>query len=124
MSNNFEQLEREDVVSVYSGQILVNNRTFTITEFFTAMITLMKAQPGWTEEKATWFSEGIDCKILKPGAKNWRRGKVRISLEFESEELEVTETHGESESQAQATQASSPLDDIRQMMPKDSKQGN
>lgn len=118
MSNNFEQLEREDVVSVYSGQILVNNRTFTSSEFFTAMLILMKAQPGWIEEKANWFSEGIDCKILKPGDKSWRRGKVRISLEFESEELEVTETHENSESQA--TQAGSPLDDIRQMMPKDS----
>jgi hypothetical protein len=52
MNNNFERLERENVVSVYSSQILVNNRTFTLSEFFTAMMTLVKAQSGWTEEKA------------------------------------------------------------------------
>ena len=122
MNNNFERLERENVVSVYSSQILVNNRTFTLSEFFTAMMTLVKAQSGWTEEKANWFTEGIDCKILKPGAKSWRRGKVRISLEFEPEELEVTEIS--ENSQSEASKANSPLDDMRQMMPKDSKQGN
>ena len=89
MSNAFEKLEREDVISVYSGGILVNNRTFTASEFIAAMLTVIKTQNGWTEEKANWFSEGIDCKLLKPGAKSWQRGKVRISLEFEPEKLEV-----------------------------------
>lgn len=119
MSDKFERLEREDVVSVYSAQILVTNRTFTVSEFITAMLQMLKKQLGeLTEGKETWFGEGLDCKILKPGAKSWQRGKVRITLEFEPEEIEVTETPKSSESQASI--ASSPLDDIRQMMPKDS----
>ncbi len=115
MNNKFERVEREDVVSVYSGQIFVNNRTFTLNEFITAFMPIVKEKSApWTEEKEKWFSEGLDCKILKPGAKSWRRGKVRISLEFEPEALEVAEAPESSDSQA-----SSPLDDIRQRMPKD-----
>jgi hypothetical protein len=73
---------------------------------------------GLTEDKEKWFSEGLDCKILQPGAKSWQRGKIRINLEFCSENLEVVEKNESSESQA--SKVSSPLDDIRQMLPKDS----
>lgn len=115
MSEKFERLEREDVVSVYSGQIFVNNRTFTVSEFIAAFMPIVKEKSApWTEDKEKWFSEGLDCKILKPGAKRWRRGKVRISLEFEPEELEVVEAPANSDSQA--SKLISPLDDIRQMM--------
>lgn len=118
MSNNFERLEHEDVVSVYSGQIFVNNRTFTVSEFITAMMQIHKQKGGeLTEGKENWFSEGIDCKMLKPGAKSWQRGKVRISLEFEPEELEITEISENGDSKA--TKVSSPLDDIRQMIHKE-----
>ncbi len=119
MSKNFDRLEREDVVSVYSGQILVNNRTFTVSEIIAALMPIVKEKSGntWAEDKEQWFREGLDCKMLKPGAKSWQRGKVRISLEFESEELEVTEISANGD--LQASKVSSPLDDIRQMMPKE-----
>lgn len=119
MSKNFERLDRENVVSVYSSQILVNNRTFTVSEMIAALMPIVKEKSGntWTEDKEQWFREGLDCKILKPGAKSWQRGKVRISLEFEPEELEVAEISENGESPA--TKTSSPLDDIRQMMPKE-----
>lgn len=124
MNNDFERLEREDVVSVYSGQILVNNRTFTVNELIAALMPIIKEKSGttWTEDKEQWFRDGLDCKVLKPGAKKWQRGQVRLTLEFTSEELEVAEIPENSESQA--SKSNSPLDDIRQMMPKDSKQGN
>jgi len=124
MSNKFERLEREDVVSVYLGQILITNRTFTVSELIAALMPIIKEKSGttWTEDKEQWFREGLECKLLKPGAKSWERGKVRLTLEFAPEELEVVETLENTESQA--TKASSPLDDIRQMMPKDSKQSN
>lgn len=124
MNNDFDRLEREDVVSVYSGQILVNNRTFTVNELIAALMPIIKEKAGttWTEDKEQWFRDGLDCKVLKPGAKKWQRGQVRLSLEFISEELEVVETPENNESQV--SKSNSPLDDIRQMMPKDGKQGN
>ncbi len=118
MSDKFERLEREDVVSVYSGHIFVGNRTFTVSDFITAIMQMHKQKIGeLTEGKEYWFSEGIDCKMLKPGAKNWQRGKVRINLEFEPEELEITEISGNVD--LPASKLSSPLYDIRQMMPKE-----
>jgi hypothetical protein len=118
MSDNFNALKRDDVVSLYSDEILVTNRTFMISEFITAMMTIIKAQAGWTVVKEKWFGEGIDCKILKPGAKSWQRGKVRITLEFEPEQLEVAEVTESGKSAD--TKVVSPLDDLRQKMPKES----
>lgn len=58
MNNNFERVEREDVVSVYSGQIFVNNRTFTLNEFIAAFMPIVKEKSAsWTEDKEKWFSE-------------------------------------------------------------------
>ena len=123
MSNKFERLEREDVVSVYSGQILVANRTFTVSEFLTAMMHMSKMQLGeLTEDKENWFGEGLDCKILKPGGKTWQRGQVRITLEFCPEKLEIAENHESSNSQA--SQSESPLDPIRKMMKEDNQQNH
>ncbi|MBW4681821.1 MAG: KGK family protein [Microcoleus vaginatus WJT46-NPBG5] len=114
MEDKFESLEREDVVSVYSDQILLTNRTFTIIEFIAAMLPIVKSQyhsSNWTQEKESWFHEGIDCKMLQPD-KSWQKGKVRITLEFCPETVEVEETL---EIEPAADEESSPLDEIRQM---------
>ena len=119
MSNKFERLEREDVVSVYAGQILVSNRTFTVDEFIAALMQILQKHiPEMKEDKEKWFGEGLGCKLLKPGAKSWQRGKVRITLEFSPEELIVEEDL--QNNGLQSSKLISPLDDIRQMMPKDS----
>lgn len=120
MSNNSKHLAREDVVSVYSGQILVNNTTFTVDEFISALKDAVESRVGnLKEEKKKWFVEGLDCRVLKPGTKGWQRGKVTIALEFTPEVLEVSNVY-ESESNVD----NSPLDDIRQLMHKDNQQNN
>ena len=119
MSDKFQRLEREDVVSVYAGEILVNHRTFTVDEFMTALMQCLEEQLGEMEDdQEKWFGEGLGCKLLKPGGKSWERGKVRITLEFCPEELEVVDAS--QNNGLQSSQLISPLDDIRQMMPKDS----
>ena len=35
-----------------------------------------------TSGRKNWLTNGIDCQILKPGAKSWQRGKIRITIEF------------------------------------------
>ncbi|MBD1939127.1 KGK domain-containing protein [Microcoleus sp. FACHB-68] len=112
IEDKFERLDREDVVSVFSGQILLNNRTFTISEFIASMLPIIRERTqNWTVEKDYWFGKGINCKILQPG-KNWQKGKVRITLEFCPETLEVEETPA---TEPAAGEESSPLDEIRQM---------
>ncbi len=118
MSDKFERLDREDVVSVYSGKILVNNRTFTVSEVIASLIPIVKEKSGntWGEDKEQWFRDGLECKTLKPGAKSWQRGKVRFTLEFEPEKLEVTEVSENGESST--SKANSLLDEFRQTIPK------
>ncbi|MGL5806098.1 MAG: KGK domain-containing protein [Xenococcaceae cyanobacterium] len=61
--------------------------------------------PILNEERNSWnwFDKGIECEILKVGAKDWQKGKVRlkVTLEFELDESEDNNSD-------------SPLDDIRQ----------
>ena len=122
MNNNFENLKNEDVVSVYAGQILITNTTFTVNEFMSALKQTVESKIGnLTENKEQWFRDGLDCKMLKPGAKSWERGKVRLTLEFAPEVLEV-ETVESSESENNKSE--SPLDDIRQRMNKDTQPNN
>ncbi|AFY40708.1 KGK domain-containing protein [Nostoc sp. PCC 7107] len=56
-----------------------------------------------------WFTEGIECEILKLGAKAWQPGKIRIkvTLEFIPDEPKITEPE-------------SPLDDLRRMIHEES----
>ena len=101
---------QEDVVSVYDNEIFVKNRTFTLNEFLTEMKKALQTQ--LTEERENCLTNGINCKILKPGAKSWQRGKVRITIEFEPENLEVKER--ELNNQFVEGKEVSLLDDLRQ----------
>lgn len=51
-----------------------------------------------------WLGQGISCETLKPGAKGWQKGKVKINInvtiEFIPDEPEIAEPE-------------SPLDDFR-----------
>jgi hypothetical protein len=94
-----EFLNSEDVISMEaSKKILVNHTTFTVKELFEFMVK------NWIggELGKQWFLDGADCNILSPG-KNWRKGKIKVSLEFIPDESEGLES-------------SSPLDEIRREM--------
>lgn len=40
--------------------------------------------------REAWFTEGLDCEILKPSSQGWQKGKVRfnVTLEFCPDEPE------------------------------------
>lgn len=115
MSDRFSGLESDDVISVYDGHVFVGGKTFTVSEFMAAMKLSNKGVLGEvTDEKQKWFGQGLECKLLKPGAKSWQRGTVRISLEFCPEDLEVTAE----ESKVNETNGSSPLDELRRLADK------
>ena len=61
-----------------------------------------------TPDTWKWFDKGLDCEILKVGAKGWQKGKFRIkvTLEFIPDEPEIEQT-------PEINQPESPLDDIR-----------
>ncbi len=95
MGNGFESLNQDDVVTVnVDHQYVIAHTTFKVAEFAKQMAT------NWTnfDNKKKWYVESVDCEVLKPGAKRWQKGKVRITLEFCPDEPE------------------SPLDDLRQQL--------
>lgn len=71
-----------------------------------------------------WFGDGISCELLKIGAKDWQKGKVKInlqvSLEFCPDEPETEDIPASDE--PEVSQPESPLDDLRQIMNQENQQ--
>jgi hypothetical protein len=62
------------------------------------------------------FEPGIDCEILAVGAKEWKKGKVKIKMSFEFY-LEDDESDDDSAmSKSEINQSKSPLDDLREQL--------
>ncbi len=57
------------------------------------------------------FVNGLDGEVLKIGAKDWQKGKlrIRVTVEFCPDELKISEPE-------------SPLDDLRQMINRENQQ--
>jgi hypothetical protein len=95
--NRRELLNDQDVISVDDKEkIVINHKTFTVKEF----LDLFFADYFSDDTAKKWFFDGVDCELLAPG-KNWRKGKIKITLEFIPDEVE------------------SPLDEIRREMRQD-----
>lgn len=113
MEDNFkiEQCSENDALEFQSGAYRVGKIVDKIKQSF---INDLVQQLGSSLQNkgislqpfnADLYKNGIDCEILKVGAKGWQKGKVRlkVTLEFCPDEPEENI-------------AESPLDDIRQTM--------
>jgi hypothetical protein len=79
-----------------------------------ALVNSLAQRGGIPSNPKDWFDQGIDCEILKPDAKGWKKGKIRIqvSVEFCPEQPEeLVETSDSADSKSNSS-----LDDIRQMI--------
>ena len=119
-SNNMSANDRfkplsinDEVLSISSNERMFNDYPmFKVKSIITKLKYMLEAGGGYnlkTIEKC--FSEGVDCELLKFGAKGWEKGKIRVKLTVEfcpdEPEVEATSTNNQLES---------PLDDIRQMI--------
>ena len=116
MNDRFKPLNFEDeVLSVEAYEkIFSDYPMFKIGQFISKAKYILQRFGNYNaQQMEKWFSKGIDCEILKLGAKGWQKGKVRIrvSLEFCPDEPETS-------------QPESPLNDIRQMIKENSQQDN
>jgi len=73
--------QEDDVLSAPTSALMYQC-TFKVSEFMTVM------QSKLVEEKL--FSDGMECELLSAG-KNWRKGKLRMRLEFSPSEREIEE---------------------------------
>lgn len=104
MENQFEHLRRDEAISISdSDQFLISHTTFKVKE-------LLKTMEGLLGAPEKWFDEGVSCEIISP-SKSWRKGRVKVCLEFYPDEAETPEIL---ESDEPENNQKSPLDDIRQ----------
>ena len=83
MDQGFGLLNNDEVLYVNRGRILISNPTFKVREFLDALAQLISEQEEeWSEEIEGWFTDGLECEVLRLGNQGWQRGKVRIRLEF------------------------------------------
>ena len=89
---NFKPLNKYS----YENTVLsFSNSMFKIREFITAIERAFQSQgldilknmlssrggiPGTSEE---WYTQGVDCELLKPGTEGWKKGKIRIKISLE-----------------------------------------
>lgn len=86
MKNKFHPLKSGEVICVANPvQFVSPHNTFRVSELAEALKQeLIKySSYGVSEEDLGWLSlEGSDCAVLKFGAPGWKKGKLRIKIEF------------------------------------------
>lgn len=127
MQNKFKPLNDEYQDSVLSftksmfkiSELIAEVQKVWETNGLSILRNTLSKRGGISGNDDEWFGQGVSCEILKPGNKSWKKGKVRINISFEfcPDEPEIEEIAQSND--VEINQASSPLDDIRQMMNKD-----
>ncbi|MTF38770.1 KGK domain-containing protein [Cyanobacterium aponinum] len=95
MNQKIEHLEQNDVIQIKNDKTrwVMKQTTFTANEFISTIINSYTSG----EELKEWSKNGVEAQVLVP-RKPWRKGKIRLSIEFIPDESEIE----------------SPLDDFRQ----------
>ncbi len=80
MDNEFQRLHHHEVVSVNSETLesFEVATTFKVTQLLQAIKELVCLE----SPESSLFDTGIDCEVLRFRANSWRKGKVRLTLEF------------------------------------------
>jgi hypothetical protein len=81
----------------------------TIPNSLTRHLNDNQVQLSVQEKSTDWFTQGVDCQILKAGSDGWKKGKLKlkVTIEFIPDEPEILEYQ-------------SPLDEIRREMQQNS----
>ncbi|GAB4305366.1 KGK domain-containing protein [Cyanobacterium aponinum UTEX 3222] len=95
-NQHIEPLNRDDVIKLKNEkQKLPNSHTlFTVKDCTYGITNSLQTGSSEIEE---WSKNGVEAEVLVVG-KHWRKGKIRLSIEFIPDESEIE----------------SPLDDFRQ----------
>jgi hypothetical protein len=113
MNNKWESLNPEKDVVHFHQEAFENLPRTQIVFHFLTEIKKIWAKCS-TSSGSRVFVEGFECYVLTPG-KQWRTGKIRLSLEFCPDELEI-EDKQEKNYRLDINRESSPLDDLRQQL--------
>ncbi len=79
---NGSSLNKDDVVNIELNRSFVGATTFTVGEACEKLARFIGDKNNYTGEVCKQWREGIECRVLRTDSKGWKKGKVRISLEF------------------------------------------
>ena len=83
MNNENRILDGKEVLSVArEDNILINHHTYKTEELLDAIGNKIDHH-----KREIWCVKGVPCEVLSPN-QSWRKGKVKISLEFIPDEVE------------------------------------
>ncbi|MBW4684476.1 MAG: KGK domain-containing protein [Komarekiella atlantica HA4396-MV6] len=87
MGEIFERLNHDEVVSIEPDAFnkLDISRTFKVCDLIAAIKEHIGAD-GTVE--ANLYNQGLNCEVLQFTAQGWKKGKVRLALEFCPDEIE------------------------------------
>ncbi|WP_341526760.1 KGK domain-containing protein [Nostoc sp. UHCC 0302] len=87
MGDGFERLNHDEVVSIEPDTFnkLDIAKTFKVRDLIRAIKEHIGAD-GTSE--ANLYTEGLNCEVLQFTTEGWKKGKVRLALEFCPEEPE------------------------------------
>lgn len=105
MNNRFERLTFDEVISLTTISLKVGGsslpRTFKVKELVEAIRNQL-SDAG----KKLFEESGLELEILKLDAKGWKKGKVRLSVEFCPDEPEVPEIPASNQREISKTETS------------------
>jgi hypothetical protein len=86
MEREFQRLHHNEVVSVNSETFdnLEVSNTFKVIQ----LLAVIKELVGLDAVESSLFDQGIDCEVLRFRAQDWKKGKVRLTLEFCPDQIE------------------------------------
>ncbi len=84
METEVHLLSNDDVLST-GASLLMFQCTFKVSEYITMILTRLESE--------NLFEDGLECQLLKPGS-YWKKGKVKLRLEFLTETSDTVSTNG------------------------------
>ncbi|NJL64908.1 MAG: hypothetical protein HC903_27765 [Methylacidiphilales bacterium] len=75
-----ENLSRDDVVQVGEGMNFCDGTTFTVGEAIAILTSRID------DDLIDWGKSGVECRKLDARSGGWKKGKIKISLEFVPED--------------------------------------
>jgi KGK domain len=81
-------LDKNDVISMETDDSFVGASTFTVEEALMDLISHLD------DYHVSWVKDGIKCSALNSSTGGWKKGKVRLSIEFISDEPPQAQGYG------------------------------
>ncbi len=94
MSEKLEVISVEDdAVFIFSPEDVVLDKLrhlYSGGELAAEVIKKIVQSGGhWLNVARVWFGNGVECRVLSPGATGWRKGKIHLCFKFVPDEEPV-----------------------------------